>query len=140
MGISDYDISSTLATAISQRLIRTVCPKCAVQREFRKDEIDRITSLMAKYDEVPDFKGKFTFDAKGCKDCNYTGFKGRLGAFEILELTDDIKKAVSDSASSLQVMDIALREGYRPLHIDALKKVVDGKFILDEVNKKLAIY
>ena len=140
MGISDYDISSTLATAISQRLIRTVCPKCAVQREFRKDEIDRITSLMAKYDEVPDFKGKFTFDAKGCKDCNYTGFKGRLGAFEILELTDDIKKAVSDSASSLQVMDIALKEGYRPLHIDALKKVVDGKFILDEVNKKLAIY
>ena len=140
IGISDFDISSTLATAISQRLIRTVCPKCAEKRPFKKEEIEIIHKLLSKYGDVPDFKGKFTYEPKGCKECNYTGFKGRLGAFEILELTEDIKAAISEGESSLKVRDIALKEGYRPLHIDALKKVIDGKFILDEVNKKLAIY
>ena len=140
MGITDYDISGTLATAISQRLIRTVCPNCAVKRPFKKEEIERIHHLMAKYGDVPEFKGKFTYEPKGCKDCNYTGFKGRMGAFEILELTEDIKTAVSEGASSLRVREIALKEGYRPLHIDALRKVVEGIFTLDEVNKKLAIY
>lgn len=140
MGITDYDISGTLATAISQRLIRTVCPACAVKRPFKKEEIEKIHELMGKYGEVPEFKGKFTYDPKGCKECNYTGFKGRMGAFEILELTENIKTAVSDGASSLKVREIALQEGYRPLHIDALRKVVNGIFTLDEVNKKLAIY
>ena len=140
MGISDYDISSTLATAISQRLIRTVCPNCAEKRPFTKEEIEKIEELLSKYGEKADFKGKFTYNAKGCKECNFTGFKGRLAAFEILELTEDMKAAISDGASSLKVREIALQEGYRPLHIDALKKVVDGRFTLDEVNKKLAIY
>ena len=63
-----------------------------------------------------------------------------MGAFEILELTENIKTAVSEGASSLKIREIALKEGYRPLHIDALKKVIDGVFTLEEVNKKLAIY
>lgn len=140
MGITDYDISGTLATAISQRLIRTVCPACAEKRPFTKEEIDRIKGLLAKYGDTVEFNGKFTYEPKGCKECNYTGFKGRMGAFEVLELTEDLKKAISEGASSLTVRDIALSEGYRPLHVDALKKVVDGIFTLDEVNKKLAIY
>lgn len=140
MGITDYDISGTLATAISQRLIRTVCPNCAEKRPFKKEEIEKIHNLMAQYGEVPAFNGKFTYEPKGCKECNYTGFKGRMGAFEILELTENIKTAISEGASSLKIREIALKEGYRPLHIDALKKVIDGIFTLEEVNKKLAIY
>jgi type IV pilus assembly protein PilB len=140
MGISDYDISSTLATSISQRLVRRVCPHCAVKREFTKEERDLINKLASKYDVEFDFKGKETYDVKGCKECNYTGFLGRIACFEILEITEPIKELISSGASSLKIRDEALKEGYRPLYLDALKKVVDGLTTIEEVNKKLALY
>lgn len=140
MGISDYDISSTLATAISQRLIRTVCQKCAKKREFTDSEKKIITDLMKKYGETPDFKGKFTYEVHGCPECNNTGFKGRIAAFEILEISEEIRGIIADGGSSLSVRNVALEQGYRPLHIDALNKVINGMVTLDEVNKKLAIF
>ena len=140
MGISDYDISSTLATAVSQRLVRRVCPHCAAKRKFTEDEKKIISSLAAKYGDEFDFKDKFTYDIKGCKHCNYTGFLGRIACFEILELTENIKEIISESGSSMKIREQALKEGYRPLHIDALQKVVDGFVTLEEVNKKLVLF
>ena len=140
MGISDYDISSTLATAISQRLVRRVCPHCAVKRAFIKDEKDLINRLASKYEPEYNFKDKYTYDIKGCKECNYTGFLGRIACFEILEITEPIRELISAGQSSLKVRDEALKEGYRPLYIDALNKVVNGTTTIEEVNKKLALY
>ena len=140
MGISDYDISSTLATAISQRLVRRVCPHCAVKRAFTKDEKDLINRLASKYEPEYNFKDKYTYDIKGCKECNYTGFLGRIACFEILEITEPIRELISAGQSSLKVRDEALKEGYRPLYIDALNKVVNGTTTIEEVNKKLALY
>ena len=140
MGISDYDISSTLATSISQRLVRRVCPHCAVKRAFTKDEKDLINKLVSKYEPEYNFKDKYTYDIKGCKECNYTGFLGRIACFEILEITEPIRELISAGQSSLKVRDEALKEGYRPLYIDALNKVVNGVTTIEEVNKKLALY
>ena len=140
MGISDYDISSTLATSISQRLVRRVCPHCAVKRAFTKDEKDLINRLASKYEPEYNFKDKYTYDIKGCKECNYTGFLGRVACFEILEITEPIRELISAGQSSLKVRDEALKEGYRPLYIDALNKVVNGTTTIEEVNKKLALY
>ena len=140
MGISDYDISSTLATSISQRLVRRVCPHCAVKRAFTKDEKDLINKLVSKYEPEYNFKDKYTYDIKGCKECNYTGFLGRIACFEILEITESIRELISAGQSSLKVRDEALKEGYRPLYIDALNKVVNGTTTIEEVNKKLALY
>ena len=140
MGISDYDISSTLATSISQRLVRRVCPHCAVKRAFTKDEKDLINKLVSKYEPEYNFKDKYTYDIKGCKECNYTGFLGRIACFEILEITEPIRELISAGQSSLKVRDEALKEGYRPLYIDALNKVVNGTTTIEEVNKKLALY
>ena len=140
MGISDYDISSTLATSISQRLVRRVCPHCAVKRAFTKDEKDLINRLASKYEPEYNFKDKYTYDIKGCKECNYTGFLGRIACFEILEITEPIRELISAGQSSLKVRDEALKEGYRPLYIDALNKVVNGTTTIEEVNKKLALY
>lgn len=140
MGISDYDISSTLATSISQRLVRRVCPHCAIKRAFTKDEKDLINKLVSKYEPEYNFKDKYTYDIKGCKECNYTGFLGRIACFEILEITEPIRELISAGQSSLKVRDEALKEGYRPLYIDALNKVVNGTTTIEEVNKKLALY
>ena len=140
MGISDYDISSTLATSVSQRLLRRVCPHCAVKRKFTQQEKNLMNKLVEKYGDEFDFTDKYTYDTKGCKECNYTGFLSRIAAFEILELTEDIRELISEGASSLKVREQAIKEGYRPLFVDALQKVVDGYVTLDEVNKKLILF
>ena len=140
MGISDYDISSTLATSLSQRLLRRVCPHCAIKRGFTQEEKDIITRICDRYNAKFDFTDKFTYDTKGCKECNYTGFLGRIAAFEILELTDEMRDLIVSGASSLQIRELALQQGYKPLVIDCMQKILDGITTIEEVNKRLALY
>ena len=140
LGISDYDISSTLATSVSQRLFRRICPHCAVKRKFNADEKEIINSLVEKYDMKFDFTDKFTYDTKGCKECNYTGFSGRIAAFEVLQVTENVREIIASGSSSLKVREAAIKDGYKPLHVDALQKVVDGIITLDEVNRKLVLF
>ena len=140
MGISDYDISSILATTISQRLVRKLCPKCASKREFTKEEKDIIQKYLAKYDIEVDFKDKFTYTPIGCKECNNTGYLGRIGVFEILALTDDIKEMIIHGSSSLDIRRAAIQKGFRPLGVDAMNKLLRGITTLEEINKKISIY
>ena len=91
MGVSDYDISSTLATSISQWLVRRICPKCATKREFTNQEKELIQNLLRKYNIKINLDDKFTYTATGCKECNNTGYYDRIGVIEILTLTDEIK-------------------------------------------------
>ena len=140
MGISDYDISSTLATSISQRLVRRICTKCAKKREFTEQEKKIIQDLMKKYNQDVDFTNKFTYTPVGCKECNQTGYFGRIGVFEILTLTDEIKEQIIQGASSLSIRQTALNEGFIPLSIDGINKVLQGVTTLEELNKKVAIY
>ena len=139
MGLSDYDISSTLATSISQRLVRRLCPECKKEREFNKEEKEIIEALGKKYDVQFDLNGK-TYDAVGCKHCNNTGYYERIGIFEILNLTDEIKTEVMNGKSSMEIRNEALKQGYKPLVIDGIKKVIQGHTTLEELNKKLLIF
>lgn len=140
MGISDYDISSTLATAVSQRLLRRVCPHCAIKRKFTEEEKSFMNKFAERYHTKFDYTGKFTYDTKGCKMCNHTGYLDRIAAFEVLEVTDEMKDLIVTGASSLQIRDLALKQGYRPIVIDAFQKVLDGITTVEEVDKRLALY
>ena len=141
MGISDYDISSTLATSVSQRLVRRACPHCATKRDFTTTEKDIMQKLVNPYGIKLDFKDKFTFDINGCKECNHTGYLGRIAAFEVLEITDDIRVLISNGESSIKIKEKALKNGtFKPLFIDAIGKVLDGITVLEEVNKKLLLF
>lgn len=139
MGLSDYDISSTLATTISQRLVRRLCPKCKKEREFNNEEKKIITTIGEKYNVEFDLSGT-TYDAIGCKYCNNTGYYDRIGIFEVLDMTDEIKEVIMTGKSSLEIRKLALEQSYKPLVIDGLKKVEDGYTTLEELNKKLLIY
>jgi type IV pilus assembly protein PilB len=139
MGLSDYDISSTLATTISQRLVRRLCPKCKQERKFNNQEKKIINEIGEKYNVEFDLSGT-TFDAPGCKYCNNTGYYERIGIFEVLNITDEIKEAIMAGKSSLEIRKLALEQSYKPLVIDGIKKVVDGYTTLEELNKKLLIY
>ena len=139
LGLSDYDIASTLATAISQRLVRKLCTKCRKERPFNDEEKKIIKSLGEKYGVDFDLTGT-TYDAVGCKHCNNTGYYDRIGVFEILNITDEIKEEIMNGKSSLEIRRKALEQNYKPLVIDGIRKVIKGLTTLEELNKKLLFY
>ena len=139
MGLSDYDIASTLATVISQRLVRKLCPKCRKERPFTEEEKQIIEKIGKKYGVEYNLNG-MTYDAIGCKHCNNTGFFDRIGVFEILNVTEEIQTEIMRGKSSIEIKQEALKQGYRPLVVDGIRKVVQGYTTLEELNKKLLIY
>ena len=139
MGLSDYDISSTLATSISQRLVRRLCPECKRERDYTEEEKRIIETISKKYGVEFDLSGK-TYDAIGCKHCNNTGYYDRIGIFEMLEITDEIKQEIMNGKSSIEIRNEALKQKYKPLVVDGIRKVVQGYTTLEELNKKLLIY
>ena len=140
MGISNYDISSTLATSVSQRLVRKLCPYCLKEREYTQEEIEIINKIGNKYKIKFDLKGKKTFDAVGCKKCNNTGYLGRIAIFEILILNDELRTLIVDNKSAIEIRNSALESGYVPLIVDGIYKMIDGITNMQELNNKLAIY
>jgi len=140
LGVSNYDIASTLATSVSQRLVRRICPKCAKERDFTEEEKQIITSIANKYNIDLNIEGKKTFTAKGCKYCNNSGYYDRIGVFEVLVIDDVLKELIVNNSSSIEIRNQALQTGFEPLVIDGLRKVIDGVTTLDELNKKLVIF
>ena len=140
MGMSNYDISSILATSVSQRLVRKICPYCAKERDFTDKEKEIINKIGEKYNTKFDFKGKKTYEPVGCKKCNQSGYLNRIGIFEVLNIDDEVRDLIARDGSSMEIRAKALELGYKPLVIDGLKKVLNGITTLDEINNKLIIY
>lgn len=134
IGVSNYDIASTLATSVSQRLVRRVCPKCAIEREYTQEEKDLINGIAKKYGVEYDFKGKHTYDTVGCSYCNNSGFYGRIGIFEVLNISEEIKELIINNESSLEIRREAIKQGYKPLVIDGFNKILDGYTTLKRIK------
>ena len=140
MGLSDYDIASTLATAVSQRLVRRICPHCKKEREFTEEEKNIISKIASKYGEEMNFDNFKTYDAIGCEKCNNIGYYGRIGIFETLDITDEIKELIVKGASTIEIRNKALEQNYRPLVVDGIKKILHGDTTLEELNRQLILY
>ena len=140
MGVSNYDISSTVGTSVSQRLVRKVCKKCARKREYNDKEKETIKRISEKYNVEFDLTDKYTYDTVGCKECNNSGYYDRIGIFEVLSLDDNIKELIVNGASSIEIRKEALKENFKPLVVDGIKKVIDGITTLDELDRKIILY
>ena len=139
LGISNYDIASTLATTVSQRLVRRLCPECKKERNFNEEELEIIKNVEEKYNIKFDLKDKKTYDAVGCKNCNNVGYIDRIGIFEVLNINDELKELISNGESPIKIKKEALKYGYEPLEIDGIRKVISGITNMKELNKKLLI-
>ena len=140
MGLTDYDIASTVGTTISQRLIRRLCPHCRREREYTDFEKEIIEKIGEKYNYKFKLNGLKTYDAIGCEKCNNSGYYDRIGIFEVLNIDDDIKELIMDGKSSIEIRRKALEKDYRPLVVDGVVKVLNGDTNLNELNKKLIIF
>jgi len=131
MGVEPYLIASSLLAVIAQRLVRVICSNCKVEATPAEAGLERLGDAGK---EVP-----AAFIGKGCTLCNSTGYRGRTGVFELLEITPSIIELIAHSADPEALRKQALEERMRPMFQDSLRKVAAGMTTVDEFVGKLMI-
>lgn len=130
MGIEPFLISSTVEGVMAQRLVRTICADCKV--EYTPDPQDIPSDFPVKGPELKLFKGA------GCRSCRNSGYRGRLGIYELLVATDTIREMVIQKTNAMAIRQVALKEGLITLRMDGWRKVLAGRTTIDEVGRVTA--
>jgi CheY-like chemotaxis protein len=126
LGVQPFLVASSLIGVAAQRLVRRVCPACAVPRMPDDTIVERIGKSRLPAD------GKW-MAGKGCDECGGSGFKGRLAIHEVLSITDQIRELISSRSSDLAIRNAARRAGMRTLFEDGVAKAAQGLTTLEEV-------
>jgi len=129
IGVPPYLITATLIGVVAQRLVRTLCPHC--KQETRLDLLDW-QALIKPWTTSPPAN---ISAAEGCLECRQTGFIGRVGIYEMMPMSDDLKRAVSDNFDLVKFRKSALRQGMKPLNLAGAQKVARGMTTIEEVLK-----
>ncbi len=128
MGIESFMIASSVVGVMAQRLLRTVCAKCKEQYTPPRDAIKRLGMNLDILD-----KGEVTFyRGRGCDTCKGTGYKGRVGVYELMPVTDKVRELILARASSYAIREAAIEAGMRTLKDDAMEKILLGITTLEE--------
>jgi general secretion pathway protein E len=127
LNIERFLISSTLVGTMAQRLVRKICPRCAVDRFLSEEEA---TSLRLT---IPEGKRIRVKEGQGCHECRGTGYFGRTGIFEILPVDEAIKHLVTQGADAPEIKREAVKNGMRTLRQSALRKLAEGLTTFEEV-------
>jgi type IV pilus assembly protein PilB len=130
MGIEPFLITATLEAVVAQRLVRTICPDC---RQSYVPEEDELAELGP---EAEPLRGLSFHYGKGCERCFHTGYRGRMGIFEILLLDDELRRAILARASTQELRRIALAAGMRPLRAAGVAAIAAGRTTLEEVLRE----
>lgn len=124
LGVPPFLISATLLGIVAQRLVRKICPHCRKSRILSEPESD--------YLQLP--KKRYTiWEGEGCKECRGTGYKGRCGLFEVMDMNDRMKALVAASAELAQISAAARQEGVVTLREIAINKMLEGVTTYEEV-------
>lgn len=130
IGIPPYILAGSLTMVLAQRLGRRLCKECKTVMHHEPAEL-----LAAGFKEE-ELDGLVTYGAVGCAKCNGLGYKGRLGIFELLEVTEEVAKAIAAQLPEEQLRKIAVKEGMIPLRRSALLKVAQGVTSLEEALRR----
>jgi len=130
LGVPSYLINATVLGIMAQRLVRTLCPHCKAVSELHHETL--WNELVAPFKAAPP---KQVYKAVGCLECRNTGFKGRVGIYEVLLLSPELKRLIHDNTDIAKVREQAYKEGMRPLRVSGALKVAAGLTTLDEVMR-----
>jgi general secretion pathway protein E len=127
LGVQPFLINATVIGVIAQRLVRKVCPHCKEEYNLTKDEC---YILKLDYEKVKNYKVSI---GRGCEECRSTGYLGRTGIFEVMEIDEKIREQIHEKASPLTIKKTAQSQGMNTLRENAIKKLLQGITTVDEV-------
>ncbi len=138
MGIKPFLLPSSLVLAIAQRLVSKLCPECKEEkelpekaREVVEKEIDKLPEEERK--EIEGLPHDRSYGPVGCKKCNFKGYKGRIGLYEVLSMTEELAETITESTSEENVWKEAKRQGMITLRQDGIIKALKGVTSVEEV-------
>ncbi len=134
IGIPSYLLASSLTMVLSQRLGRRLCTRCKVPVTYDRE---KLLSVGFREEELDDLN---LYGPKGCPECNGLGYRGRVGFFELMEVTDEVAKAIQAEVSEEQLRKVAIQEGMYTLREAALQKAREGITSLDEVLRRTVVH
>jgi len=132
LGVEPFLLTSALTCIVAQRLVRRVCPRCKELRPASPEEIK------AYEEEMGETRTKF-FYGKGCNVCAHTGFKGRIGVFEVLIISENIRRMILGGANSEEIRRQAIREGMVTMRRDGMIKAQQGLTTPHEVIRRVFV-
>lgn len=133
LGIESFMITSTLVGVMAQRLVRRICENCIIERYLLPEEAETLRL------SVPKGKRIKVYEGAGCFDCRNTGYRGRSGVFEILQVDEKIKELINNDADAAKIKREAVRSGMKSLRQAALRKLADGVTTFEEVIRVTAL-
>ena len=129
MGVKPYAIATSVSLIIAQRLARVLCDNCKEVKDIPREALEK-EGFTAE-----DFESKLTiFGPKGCKLCN-DGYKGRIGIFQVMEVSEVMGRIIMEGGNAIQIADQAVQEGVIDLRQAGLNKVKSGITSLEEINR-----
>jgi len=130
MGIEPFLITATVEGIVAQRLVRRICENCKTQFEPSESQLMELQLL------PDDVKGKKFHYGRGCSKCNGTGYRGRIGVFEIMVFNDEIRDLIMQQASTNVLRSAGQKAGMRLLRDNGLVAIYDGITTIDEIAKE----
>ncbi len=127
LGIDPFLINSSLLMVIAQRLVRRLCPECKKGYEPTKEERNKLGKFGENVDMI--------YKPQGCEYCNMTGFRGRVGIFEMMEMNDRLRRSIAKELPAEDLRQIAQESGMRNLWDSGMEKVAQGITSIDEVSR-----
>ncbi|MCT4617767.1 MAG: GspE/PulE family protein [Candidatus Gracilibacteria bacterium] len=134
MGLKPYVVAASVDTIIAQRLVRRICPHCKAEVEKTKNEKALIQAMLNETgmknldtDHIKLYKGS------GCEHCNHTGYKGRIGIYEILRFTDEIREIIREGATSSEIIEKARKNDFISMKEDGVLKAIKGHTTIEEI-------
>jgi type II secretory ATPase GspE/PulE/Tfp pilus assembly ATPase PilB-like protein len=137
MGVEPFLITSSMNAVIGQRLVRRICQKCKAETKLPEAVIERLKKELVGSNIAAELQNPATwkfYEAKGCTECNQ-GYRGRIGVFEILTMSETIEALAVKKAPASAIADQAIKEGMITMKQDGLVKALKGLTTIEEVMK-----
>lgn len=134
MDVDPFLIASTLTVVVAQRLARRLCDSCKQQYAMSKEELDELAKIRVDMSSLIK-EGDLYYKEVGCPICRGTGYKGRVGLYEVFEINEKIRKLISEGAETDAILDAAKQDGFQSMTEDGLGKAKEGITSIAEIMR-----
>lgn len=140
LGVKPYFLVPSINAVVGQRLVRRLCPHCRKDHatsEAEKEQINKILAVISPKAgvDIPTELPKMYGAGEGCEACNFTGYKGRIGIYEVFTMDDQLKQLTIDNAPAFKILQQAIENGMITMLQDGVLKVLEGLTSLDEIYR-----
>jgi general secretion pathway protein E len=133
LGAPAYLLNSSLLGVMAQRLVRTLCPHCKEKVSFQREEEHKLWNTLCSPFKAP--PPEHVYRPVGCLECRHTGYLGRIGIYEIMQITREIKPFITEKTDIAPLTQMAYKAGMRPLRVSGATKIAQGMTTFEEVLK-----